>query len=98
MTVPELRVESLAEAQVRKFIGERCTLGVSLVIPLRVLWRGYKEWCEEWGLEADAGELRDFPLTRSWAEVVGPRGSGAIRTIVRGVGLLPTASRNRGPR
>ena len=98
MTVPEPRVESLAEAQVRKFVGERCTLGVSLVIPLRVLWRSYKEWCEEWGLEADAGELRDFLLTRSWAEVVGPRGSGAIRTIVRGVGLLPTASRSRGPR
>lgn len=98
MSVPEPRLESLAEAQVRKFIGERCALGLSLVIPLRVLWRSYKEWCEEWGLEADAGELRDFLLARSWAEVVGPRGTGSIRTIVRGVGLLPTASRSRGAR
>lgn len=79
----------LAEHYARCFVGQRCVLGSTLVVPFEVLFASYQGWCRT-ELEAwvpSRRELRDLLDKAPWAEVVDrPHARGALKTIVRGVG------------
>ena len=84
----------LAEHYARCFVGQRCVLGPTLVVPFEVLFASYQDWCRT-ELEAwvpSRRELRDLLDAAPWAEAVDrPRARGALKTIVRGVGCAPVA-------
>lgn len=79
--------------RMRDFAGEHCVLGPTLVVPLFVLWRSYRAYCERLGADADADPkaFRAWLTLAPWARVEEhPRG-GLRRTVVHGVGLRSTA-------
>lgn len=85
-------VEGLAMA--RLFVGRRCVLGATLVVPLGVLWREYRAWASSIGAEGavQAADLRTALEVAPWANVVSrPHARGRFKTLVEGVGLRPTA-------
>lgn len=79
----------LGEHYARVFVGERCTLGPTLVMPLRLLWREYRPWAVHRGWTPTAQELRSLLESVPWAEVQERGGRGRFRTVVLGVGLRP---------
>lgn len=84
--------EELGRHRARVFVGQRCALGSSLVVPLWLLWKEYQEFGCQKGFEAEAIHLRRLLDEVPWAEVVErPHARGRLKTIVRGVGMLPTA-------
>lgn len=84
----------LAERHARRFVGQRCVLGATLVVPLEVLFRSYQAWClaQGDGWVPSRRELRDLLDKSPWAEVAdSPRARGDLKAIVRGVGCRPMA-------
>lgn len=77
-----------SELQVRAFVGSRCALGPTLVVPLRVLWHEYRDWCVRTGHEARPQDLRAELERAPWARVQ-ERAFGLLRTVVHGVGVRP---------
>lgn len=77
----------------RTFVGRRCALGPTLVVPLWTVWKEYEAFMARNGREARAIDLRRLLDEAPWAEVVErPMARGKLKTIVRGLGLRPTAS------
>jgi hypothetical protein len=86
-----LKGADLDRHRARCFIGQRCVLGSSLVVPTMILWRQFKEYGEANGFEACARSLRSLLDEVPWAEVVErPEARGRFKSIVRGVGIRPT--------
>lgn len=84
--------DELGRHRARVFIGQRCVLGRSLVVPLWTVWKEYEAFGLRNGFVAEAGHLRALLDDAEWAEVVErPQARGRLKTIVRGVGLRPTA-------
>lgn len=84
--------DELGRHRARVFLGQACVLGPSLVVPLRTLWECYQTWCADRSVPADSGHLRALLDEAPWAEVVErPLARGRLKTIVRGVGVRPTA-------
>lgn len=82
----------LGEHRARCFIGQQCVLGSSLVVPGMVLWRAFLSYGQANGFKADPAALRSLLDRAPWAEVVErPQARGKLKSIVRGVGLKPTA-------
>lgn len=72
----------------RVFIGARCSLGPTLVMPLWLLWKEYEAAGAEEGFEARAIDLRRLLDAAPWAEVrERPHARGRLKAIVSGVGL-----------
>lgn len=86
---PKPDYEADGTLQAKVFIGEKCVLGRTLVVPLRVLYKEYEAWCKEKGIRANVYDLKNTLADVPWAKVVGPRGKGLIRTVVEGVGIAP---------
>ncbi len=82
-----LTPQQLGEHHARVFIGERCVLGSTLVMPLRFLWRAYKPWCLQRDWTPTVNELRSLLEASPWAAVEERGGRGRFRTVVLGVGL-----------
>lgn len=76
------------ELRVRAFVGARCCLGSTLVVPLRVLWHEYRDYCATRGEVANAQDLRSALEAAPWARVE-QRAFGLLRTVVHGVGVKP---------
>jgi hypothetical protein len=76
-------------AQVRLWVGVRCALGPTLVVPLRLLWRDYSLWCQAEGHRpAPAAAFKTALADCPWATVVDrPNARGRFRSLVQGVGL-----------
>lgn len=75
------------------FIGQRCVLGASLVMPLRLLWREYLHWCTTYhDYNPHAGTFRRVLEEAPWACVEERSGRGTFKTVVMGVGLKPNGS------
>lgn len=92
MTDPQRRPSGRVEGGffVRAFVGARCSLGSTLVVPMRTLWDCYRDWCAEQGVEASSADLRRTLDDAPWAEVVErPQARGRLKTVVRGVGVRP---------
>lgn len=78
----------------RAFVSARCSVGSTLVVPLWTVWKEYEAFAERSGVEARAIDLRRLLDEAPWAQVVErPQARGRLKTIVRGMGLLPTAPR-----
>jgi hypothetical protein len=84
---PSLAVEEHHVELARRFIGARCQLGATLVVPMGVLWREFKGWTPN----ASAEGLRAALELAPWAAVVErPRARGRFRTVVMGIGFRAT--------
>ena len=82
--------DELGRHYARVFVGRRCALGPSLVVPLWTVWKEYEAFLTRNGLEARAIDLRRLLDEAPWAKVVErPHARGRLKTIVKGVGLLP---------
>jgi hypothetical protein len=87
-----LKGRDLGVHRARVFVGQRCVLGSTLVVPTMVLWREFQTWAAANGFEPCAAALRQLLDTSPWAEVVErPEARGRFKSIVRGVGMKPTA-------
>lgn len=87
-----LSQDELGLHQARVFIGQRCKLGDTLVVPLWTLWKEFQAFGVRNGFQANPRLLRRLLDEAPWAEVVErPRARGRLKTIVNGVGLLPQA-------
>lgn len=83
--------EEVCDAVVRLYIGRRCALGRTLVMPLRLLWRDYSlAILNDSDLRPmSAKEFRDAIARSPWASVEERGGTGRFRTVVLGVGVRP---------
>lgn len=73
----------------RTFIGQRCVIGASLVVPAWPLWIAYEQYCRENGLlDGNPKELRALIDSSPWGEWIElPNARGKLKAIVKGVGL-----------
>lgn len=86
-----LTADQLGRHRARIFVGERCALGETLVVPLWTVWKEYQAFADRMGFTAEAVHLRRLLDEAPWAEVVErPQARGRLKTIVRGLGLLPS--------
>jgi hypothetical protein len=93
-----LKGPELATHVARCFIGQRCALGSSLVIPTMLLWHEFQRWAKENGEHACSAALRRLLDEAPWAEVVDrPEARGRFKSIVRGVGVRPSTAREDPP-
>lgn len=84
--------DQLGFHRARVFVGQRCALGPTLVVPLWTVWKEYQAFGQRNGFEAEACHLRRLLDEAPWAEVrERPEARGRLKTIVMGVGLRPTA-------
>lgn len=82
----------LGQHRARTFVGQRCVLGPSLVVPLWTLWQEYQAFGARNGFEAEAADLRRLLDEAPWARVVErPKARGRLKTVVHELGLKPTA-------
>lgn len=86
MTRRTTTAEREVDEQVSRFAAERLVYDAKLVVPCRVLWNGFKGWCDE-GFE-------DWPLpTYFFASLARAgvefhtRGRGRLRRVAHGVGF-----------
>ena len=87
-----LKGRDLDGHRARCFVGQRCVLGSSLVVPGMILWHEFQKYGGDNGFRACAAALRQLLDQSPWAEVVErPEARGRFKSIVRGVGLKPTA-------
>lgn len=85
--------DELGEHYARVFVGRRCALGPTLVVPLWLVWKEYEAFAARNGFQGRAKDLRQLLDAAPWAEVVErPQARGRLKTIVKGVGLRPAAS------
>lgn len=92
MTAEDLGADEATREQLvmaRRFVGQRCLLDPQLVVPMRLLWRGFQDWSRPHGLRPSAVALRLLLDASPWARVEELRGRGRIRTVVHGLGLRP---------
>lgn len=83
-----LTKQELAEHRARVFLGTRCVLGTTLVMPLWLLWKEYEAWGQASGFTPTARELRKLLDEAPWAEVEErPNARGRFKSIVKGVGM-----------
>lgn len=83
-----LSQDALGAHRARVFVGQRCRLGPTLVVPLWLLWKEYEAFGARNGFEARACDLRRLMDEAPWAEVVErPHARGRLKTVVRGVGM-----------
>jgi hypothetical protein len=77
----------------RTFIGSRCVLGRTLVVPFEVLFLEYRAWIRAAnGWVAGRRELREVLDGAPWAKVVDrPKARGHLKAVVMGVGVAPMA-------
>ncbi len=71
------------------FVRDRTVHDPVLVCPVRVLWRAYTAYCEEWGFEP--ADTREFVAWLRGEEGVTLKegGSGRLRRAALGIGLQP---------
>lgn len=87
-----LTEEELGRHRARVFLGKHAVLGPTLVIPLWTVWQAYQGFAERNDFKPVAADLRSLLDEAPWAEVVErPLARGKLKTIVRGLGLRPTA-------
>lgn len=87
-----LKGKALDISCVRVFIGKRCILGPTLVVPMRTLFDEYSAWCKLQGISPDSAAFRAVLDEAAWATVVErPEARGRLKAIVQGVGVRPTA-------
>lgn len=80
--------DDLGLHRARVFVGQRCVLGATLVVPLWTVWKEYQAFGVRNGFEAEAVHLRRLMEEASWAEVVDrPNARGLLKALVKGVGL-----------
>jgi hypothetical protein len=85
-----LKGAELDRHRARCFIGQRCVLGSSLVVPTKWLWREFQRYGRENGFVACSAALRSLLDDAPWAEVAEhPEARGRLKSITRGVGLRP---------
>lgn len=72
---------------VRRFVGQKCVLSPQLIIPMRLIWAGYRKWAKDIGLVPNAGALRAVLEASPWCRVEERAARGRIRTVVHGLGL-----------
>jgi hypothetical protein len=85
-----LTLSELQEHRARVYVGRRCVLGSTLVVPLWTVWIDFQGFAKRNGFQADARALRSVFDKASWAEVIErPQARGKLKTIVKGVGIKP---------
>lgn len=71
------------------FARDRLVLGPSLVCPVRVAWREYLAYCDEWGFDgAEAHEFVRWMGAEEGVEIHGPSGRGRLRRYFSGIGVI----------
>jgi hypothetical protein len=84
--------DTLGLHRARVFVGHRCALGETLVVPIWTVWKEYQAFGARNGFQARAKDLRRLFDEAPWATVVErPQARGRLKTIVVGVGLRPVA-------
>jgi hypothetical protein len=72
-----------------RFIGHRCKLGPTLVVPAMVLWQEFRQWSPK---RATAHGLRAALDLAPWVTVQErPHARGRLKAVVLGVGFKATA-------
>jgi hypothetical protein len=84
--------DGVGRHRARVFVGQRCVLGETLVVPLWTVWKEYEAFGSRNGFVARARDLRLLFDEAPWATVLErPQARGRLKTVVCGVGLRPTA-------
>ena len=92
-----MRGRALDAHRARVFVGRRCVLGASLVMPTWLLWKEFEAFGRENGFAACSAALRGLLDEAPWAEVVErPEARGRFKSIVRGVGMAAPRSPTSG--
>lgn len=73
------------------FARDRLSFGKTLVCPLFIVWRDYKEYCAEWGFDQVNAAAFVFWLETQRGIAIIERGHGKRRRCVLGIGVLPHA-------
>lgn len=85
-----LKGKGLDESCFRAFVGQRCVLGPTLVVPMRTLFDEYASWCLTMRIEPSSAAFRAVLDDAAWATVIErPEARGRFKAIVQGVGILP---------
>lgn len=72
------------------FGRDRLVLGPTLVVPLMMVWRDYKEFASTWGFPLGSPkQFHAWVLFQDDVEIK-TRGQGRRRRFVTGMGILPT--------
>jgi hypothetical protein len=87
-----VRGYELNKSCARIFFGNCCTLGPTLVVPMRTLFDEYSAWCKRNDIKPDSSAFRAVLDEAHWATIVErPEARGRLKAIVQGVGVRPTA-------
>lgn len=71
----------------RRYVGQCCRLDPQLIVPMRLLWKGFQDWAKPKGLQPSAVALRALLEASPWSRVEELQGKGRLRVMVHGVGF-----------
>lgn len=90
MTAEDLSTDEVTRAQLvaaRRFVGQKCLLDPQLIVPMRLLWRGFQDWSRPHGVKPSAAALWLLLDGSPWARVEELQGRGRIRVMVHGIAV-----------
>lgn len=87
MTEQPSYVSHCAAGGLDGFARDRCSFGPTLVVPLMMLWREYRTYCEEWSFDCVSPDAFRFWVEAQRGLHIGERGHGRRRRFVNGMGV-----------
>lgn len=71
------------------FARDRLSYGETLICPLLLVWRAYKDYCKLWGFHQVSAENFVFWIESQRHIHIVEKGRGKLKRAVIGIGVLP---------